>query len=244
MSKRFLNYAACLFIMAIFLAGCGGGAGDSTTQDDNDDFGGVISQPPSSSSGAPGGVWVDSSGNLRIQATLYDGAGNPITTGNVQGSIWVGPGTPDVMLGTAAEVNPQGAFNLTIPIPASQYRFALNTEMVDEFGNPFPNVTITNGHVAVTSIDVTYSTNGSSSTIKLSPWPLSTTDKVEYSYYYATGSASVVGTAEEKGDVFTVDMQLVSGWNSFWAVIDSNNNYFLISQQPPSNVRWVYSTNP
>ena len=235
MKQKFFGLAACLLVMSLFFFGCGNGASsDDDTSGTPTDLGGVISQPPSSASGAPGGVWVDAQGRLRIQATLYDPDGSVVNGGEIKAEVWLGQGQFHE-LGTAT-ISSEGVFDLTVSTPQDSHMSPLNAEMADDNGVPWPGLTVTNGNTLITSIDFFYYKDDERGMIYLSP--LSLDEDVVYVYLYSKGSTSVRGSTTDEGYIISMDVRLNAGWNSLWGT-ESDTEQTSVSAQPPATARWI-----
>ena len=229
----------------IVLIGCK----DST--DDNGgggDSGGVVSQPPSGSNG-PGGVSLDSNGDLRINATVYvPGADGNISTNKAANNaitvfLWR-PGTSKMNPDYTRNIS-DGTVNISIPAP--------NTYTLNRVIDYFPDGVKSGADVEITNLLLSTPSCGDATMLSLHGnsvfegdysgipprWHLKSGE--EYCIYYSKGDAVISGTGSEDGYSYIIDIKFAKGWNIVCEKEDPVRKTFsIISKSPPVNARWIF----
>ena len=237
-----------ILALVMMMVSCSEDAGGSS---------GGTAQPakPPVSPGGPGGVWVDTDGSLKIQATIYivnemNGQLVPATVFNGRTiSAHIRDYHNSTQVDSATISN--GEFSLTIPVPPDAL-------LVKASNSEFSEV-LTSGHdVEVGSLELY---------IDYSPWPGPSinvwlrsnisikmeihggipyiyADGDDTGYVYSKGDVSCFGNERDDyyGEAYHVDMKLTQGWNVLTqSAFDNGNvlNITMISQNPPNDAIWV-----
>ena len=222
----------------------------------SDGHGGEVSKPPSSSPGGTVGVWVDSNGDLRINAPLYvfGHSGPPdfestlelASEGTVVGMFVHDENTMDALPIITTIVDSNGMFDITIPADILDYDSA--AEAFAFWDGINPDAIITGANVQVGFLNLRVVGLGYNNPEIF----LSTADTPDlimregFMYLYSQGNVRIIDEFEietimsDEPEQFNIDIWLTSGWNILSICLDKSfGPFYQISASPPSNARWV-----
>ena len=224
---------------------------------DSGDFLDSYAQPPTSK-GGPGGVWVDSYGDLRIDSTIYNlnSSGELVPATSLNGK-YVGAMCTSGADAYYPEAISNGAFSTGIWIYDENYlehiedlgilgygqviesgagvkvAWIEDTHVMEEIGE---HSFLIIGHIGLLSnIQIAEETSGGES-----KYVIKNAD--QYGFFYSAGDISLSGTFKwNPGDEYSnhVDVKLTKGWNVVIISSATNGDNIWESKNPLGDAKWV-----
>lgn len=246
-SRRFCAIALVAVIgFAITACPTEGGGGNNT--DDDPPPKGVVSQPPTTNPNSSIGVWVDTNGNLRINAPvktinqneeLVDYTGSEVTVKAVIYFDYEGMELPEE-LATGTITN--GTLQISIPPLASNLLTPAGANIPPGFVKAGANIKIGEVKLEIESSPDSFFRLDLVNDFGFYETYNSWYANEQYRYTYSEGDVTVSGRLKYPGGDIACGMLLKKGWNSVSQKYSFVNNYSsgtMISKPPPSTAVWV-----